>query len=633
MIMNMNFKINLLTIAMILALLFIAGSCERELSDDAVPVSFPKNGEVYLDGFSSGLEYLPFSGSFLAAFTVDEQTFQSGTSAMRFDVPNEGDPLGGFVGAIFPDFGGRDLTGFDALTFWAKASQAATINEIGFGIDFGENRHQVTLPNLQLTTNWRQYIIPIPAPDRLTQEQGLLWYAEGPENGNGYTFWLDEVEFVNLGTLGQPSFLIADGQNIDVNTLAGATVEPPSLRQIITLESGQDQTTDISAAYFDFESSDPLVATVNADGSIEAVGQGVAIITGSVDGFPANGSVAIFVEGAFVSAPEPTVDPSEVISIFSDFYSNRPVDYLNGFWAPFQTTLGGGIEVGGDNIIEYTDLNFVGIQFIENTSTIDISEMTHFHVDIQVREPVEDGDYIEFELLDAGPDDMLGTGNEQSGKIRITSDDLVNGEWFSVDALLTNFPGLLNRSNLAQIIIVSDATIENVYLDNMFFYRDPNVMPPQDTEPTVGAPDPSRDANNVISIFSDGYTNVGGTDFNPDWGQATIVTEESIDGNNTLVYSGLNFQGTQLAENLDVSGMEFLHLDYWSSNSNLLNIFLISPGPLETPVSLDVPSDGWNSIDIPLMSFSSVVNLNEVFQFKVDGNGDVYFDNIYFYRN
>ena len=158
-------------------------------------------------------------------------------------------------------------------------------------------------------------------------------------------------------------------------------------------------------------------------------------------------------------------------------------------------------------------------------------------------------------------------------------------------------------------------------------------MPPQDTEPTVGAPDPSRDANNVISIFSDGYTNVGGTDFNPDWGQATIVTEESIDGNNTLVYSGLNFQGTQLAENLDVSGMEFLHLDYWSSNSNLLNIFLISPGPLETPVSLDVPSDGWNSIDIPLMSFSSVVNLNEVFQFKVDGNGDVYFDNIYFYRN
>ncbi|MCP5012891.1 MAG: hypothetical protein GY942_23180, partial [Aestuariibacter sp.] len=42
-----------------------------------------------------------------------------------------------------------------------------------------------------------------------------------------------------------------------------------------------------------------------------------------------------------------------------------------------------------------------------------------------------------------------------------------------------------------------------------------------DTEPTVAAPTPTEDAGNVISIFSDAYTDVTGVDYNPAWGQAT----------------------------------------------------------------------------------------------------------------
>ena len=50
---------------------------------------------------------------------------------MRFDVPAFGD---GFLGAAFNTTVNRDLSGFDALTFYAKASQAATIDALGFGI-------------------------------------------------------------------------------------------------------------------------------------------------------------------------------------------------------------------------------------------------------------------------------------------------------------------------------------------------------------------------------------------------------------------------------------------------------------------------------------------------------------------
>ena len=107
------------------------------------------------------------------------------------------------------------------------------------------------------------------------------------------------------------------------------------------------------------------------------------------------------------------------------------------------------------------------------------------------------------------------------------------------------------------------------------------------------------------------------------------MTEISIQNNKTLKYEGLNYQGTEFGSNQNVSSFQFLHLDFWTANSTELKIFLISPGPVETPFTLTVPTTGWNSIDIPLTAFSPV-KLNEVFQIKMEGNGDIYLDNILF---
>ncbi|MGB5363236.1 MAG: glycosyl hydrolase family 16, partial [Aureibaculum sp.] len=132
---------------------------ERDLSDEAEFATFSASPEVFIDGFSGGLSYDPFGDSKLDAFSVDDEVKYSGTASMRFDVPNVGDPTGAYAGATFRDAIGRDLTEYDALTFYVKASQAATLNEVGFGNDFEENKYLVTLSNVPLTTYWQKIII------------------------------------------------------------------------------------------------------------------------------------------------------------------------------------------------------------------------------------------------------------------------------------------------------------------------------------------------------------------------------------------------------------------------------------------------------------------------------------------
>ena len=145
-------------------------SCERDFSDQIEFAHLSKSGEIFTDspiGLGSDF-YFPYLGSKADAWTVDENEGYESAASMRFDVPNADDPEGNYAGAIFRVEGsGRDLTEFDALTFWAKASQGVAIGEIGFGQDFGLNKYQVSEKDLKLSTNWQKYVIPIPDPSKL----------------------------------------------------------------------------------------------------------------------------------------------------------------------------------------------------------------------------------------------------------------------------------------------------------------------------------------------------------------------------------------------------------------------------------------------------------------------------------
>ena len=451
----------------------------------------------------------------------------------------------------------------------------------------------------------------------------MLWYAAGNMEGKGFTFWIDEVKFEKLGTIAHPQFTIFDGADQTETSFKGVIKNISGISAIFNMPSGVNEAFAISSAYFEFASSDPSIATVDEKGLITVTGgPGSTLISAKVGETPAKGSLMIQSIGNFQLAPIPTHPPQSVISIFSDAYTNVPVDYYNGYWAPWQTTLSADFEAEGDHVLHYTNFNFVGIQF--SSPTINATAMTHMHMDIFIPVSLSANARFRIELVN------LSSGG--TGLYTTTITPAQTQQWISLDIPLSSFTGMTGRSNLWQIIFVDvNDNIPSFYADNIYFYN-AGAAPPPPSQPTTAPPTPSHSAANVLAIYSQAYTQVPGTDFYPGWGQETVVSEVQIQGVRTLKYQGLNYQGIQLGSNQNVSGMQFLHVDYWTANSNDLRIFLISPGPIETPYSLSVPTTGWSSVAIPLSAFAPV-NLSEVFQLKFEGNGDIFIGNIYFRRN
>uniref|UniRef100_UPI0023F4ACBF carbohydrate binding domain-containing protein n=1 Tax=Flavobacterium TaxID=237 RepID=UPI0023F4ACBF len=172
--------------------------------------------------------------------------------------------------------------------------------------------------------------------------------------------------------------------------------------------------------------------------------------------------------------------------------------------------------------------------------------------------------------------------------------------------------------------------------------------PPVLIPPTTNAPVPTRNAANVVSVFSNSYSNIA-NNYDPNWGQSghTLVNSAFIavpdSGNTILHYPNFNYQGTQLnASNL--SDMEFLHVDLWTNAPTSTAIIQVSPinagsGPSEVLVTINHVQGQWVSVDLPKSLFTGMT-WDNVIQMKFAANGpgsttpiDIYLDNIYFWNN
>lgn len=425
-------------IGLAMALTPFLSSCEREIDTDVLATA-PQIADVFTDGFSAGLEFQAWGNP--SNLSVDTDTKHSGTASLRVSVPEPTDFLGSWAGGTFYTNTGRDLTPYNCLTFYAKATIGTEI-EVGIG-NYGDNpEYIVSMNNVKIDSNWRKIIIPIPNSAKLTCEKGLFYYSAGAVNDSGYTIWIDDVHFEQIPTMAHT--------RIKDMSMAGFPSGDFSLSQLecaVNLPNGIFQNITVSPKYFTFTSSNPEVATVEGNMVTFHGGKGEAILR------PEEAEGQITITDVYDFAPKPTLPASDVISIFSDSYPTEVNAIFNNYWG-YQTTTDDMIDAGEEHMIHYGNFNFVGIVFQQDA---DCSRMNYMHMDVLLMSKT------------SGSTIFTVTPHAQSGaesyEGRAT---LETGEWVSIDVPLDPAVNSIHELVLSR---GDGCTYEDILVDNIYFYK------------------------------------------------------------------------------------------------------------------------------------------------------------------
>ncbi|MFN8589001.1 MAG: hypothetical protein U0704_14515 [Candidatus Eisenbacteria bacterium] len=419
-----------------------------------------KDPVVYSDGFGSNVDFQAFLGSKLDAISIDTTTKYVGRSSLKVTVPGPGDPSGGYAGGAFVVNRARDLSVYNALTFWAKANRPISFDVVGIGNDnTGTSKYEARVNAVPLTTGWQRIVIPIPLASRLTAEKGMFYFAEGAESGAGSTVWFDDIQFEFLTGITNPRPAINSGS---LTPGVGEFVDVPGTQ--VTFEvNGADVLVGAMPGYFTFLSSEPSVAE-GGEGTVHVVGLGSTTITAKLGEIPATGSLTLTPNPApIAAAPTPTLPSADVISLFSGAYTNRTVDTWSASWDMADVA---DVTVGGDATKKYTNLIYAGIEF--TGSPIDAGTMTHFHMDVWS----PSGTVFRIKLVDFGANGAFGGGDDKEQELEFNTSSVPAmqfGAWSSLDVPLSAFTGLTTRGHVAQLIISGD--VGTAYVDNIYFHK------------------------------------------------------------------------------------------------------------------------------------------------------------------
>ena len=637
------------TAAAVVILIGAAG-CQRDINT-LEPVSYPIDAEVFTDQFGPGVQYQSFGDSKLDALQIDFVEKYSGSKSMKITVPNNGYAYSTYpyAGGALVSTSGRNLSGYNAITLWAKASVEAKII-LGIGNDnTGTSQYTAQQTNVAVHTNWTKYILPIPSSARLTQEKGLFFYSAANLNGVGYTLWFDDIQFESIGTIVNPRTSITT--STVSNLIEGDTLVTDNTVAVTFSINGTDQTVQASSSYLTYTSSADSVATVNSRGVVRAAGAGNAFITAKLGSVPAAGKVTLTnvkaAAGPTVSAPTPTVSSDKVISLFSDAYANVPVDTWAADW-PSRAKVTDRM-IGSDNVKKYTTLDYAGILFSKHP--VDVSAMTHLHMDIWTQYPTTAATF-KVKLVDFGDNGVYGGGDDAESEIAFIAPTLKTGSWMSLDIPLFDFSALTSSGHLGQLVISGD--LKTLWMDNVYFYQ--GVAPTGPKFPIAAAPAPTASGSNVISLFSDAYTNVTVDKLAADWGTAKEVYK-SVAGCSTMLYSSLGYTAIEFAgaNLIDISAMENFHMDIWTPNAisgASFTITLVDFGAngvydatggddkssalvynaSSTPA---LTTGSWVSLDIPLSRFTGLTTKAHLAQLVIAASGSlktVWMQNVYFYK-
>ena len=171
-----------------------------------------------------------------------------------------------------------------------------------------------------------------------------------------------------------------------------------------------------------------------------------------------------------------------------------------------------------------------------------------------------------------------------------------------------------------------------MFVDNVYFSKETAPV-----VPATAAPNPTTASVNVVSLFSNAYTNKTVDTWRTSWSAASL-TEMQIAGNDVKKYSGLDFVGIEAmgANAIDATSMNYVNFDVWTANATTFRLKLVDFGATQSEFEVaGAPTVGqWNTVKIPLLDFTGLkarANLSQfIFSALPTGLATVFIDNIYF---
>ena len=189
-------------------------------------------------------------------------------------------------------------------------------------------------------------------------------------------------------------------------------------------------------------------------------------------------------------------------------------------------------------------------------------------------------------------------------------------------------------------IVAGASAAETWYFDSVTYTptaATTYVPPPPFSAPTTAASGPAHSV--LFSVLTTSGADLVGTNLCPGWGQTTQCTPLTVGGVETEEYASLNFEGIQLAGATNVSTATHVHFDGWTNMTSigltLVNSSAVTGGGAVQFQVNSTLTTGWNSVDIPLTSFTGV-DKTKIDQLMFVGvtpasGGTIYIQNLYFW--
>jgi hypothetical protein len=199
-------------------------------------------------------------------------------------------------------------------------------------------------------------------------------------------------------------------------------------------------------------------------------------------------------------APDPTLPQEQVISLFSNVYTNVPVDTWQTPWSSAALQ---DVQIQGNDTKKYTGLNHVGVETV--ATQVDASNMTHFNMHVWSPNFTQ----FRIKLVDFGANGVYdGVGLADDKEHELTFNSPAQGGWVAYHIPLTDFTNLTTRANLSQYIF-STGNGATVFADNIYFSNESTSAAADFTNNTVALyPNPASTQLNLQCSHSIGQVSI-----------------------------------------------------------------------------------------------------------------------------